>query len=484
LRLRCVPSSAIVRGDPRLLRRILTNLLSNAIKYTDHGKILVGCRRVGTHLRIEVVDTGVGIAPESLHAVFDEFYRVDKLGREQLGLGIGLYIVKRFADLLGYRVEARSILGKGTMFTLVIPNWNSAVRVRSRDGTTKGIAALEPSILLVEDDAAQRQALSLLFEAEGYRTISASAGAEAVALVHERPGDYPQAIVADYNLPGAMTGVELIRRVRDELKAEVPGLILTGQKPAVELPCGEATDLLFVHKPAKPADLLAAVRTLVTRAMPAWASSAEAPRRTVIPLREQALQSEIAIIDDEASIRDALQAVLESDGHTVATYESAEAFLADPAYDRISCLVIDIGLRGMAGLELQQRLKLEGCNPGMIFLTGSADLPLAVRAMREGAADFLQKPVSPDTLLESVGRALEQRTRPGHDPPRRAETAGRLSMLTAREREVLERIVDGQLNKNIAADLGVSERTIEHHRQSIMRKLEVKSVAMLVRLVG
>jgi len=484
LALRCVPISAIIRGDRRLLVRMLANLVSNAVKYTDMGKILVGCRRHDNNVRIEVWDTGIGVPPDKVHAVFDEFYRVDHSDSDKFGLGLGLHIVKRFASSLGYRIDVRSTPSKGSMFALVIPNAEFAVAGSLKSLTRNEIAASGPAILLVENDATQLDALTSLLELQGYCTAASRDGAEAMARLRGNAAFRPNIIIADFNLPGGSTGVDTVRRVRDELNAEIPALILTGLRPEPQLSSNKAGELQFLRKPVKPATLLATVEVLVKRVVPDWQGGSVAERRMAgLPSAADPL-SEIAVIDDEPIIRDSIQAMLESQGYKVETFASGEAFLSDPDHGRFRCLVVDVSLAGMGGLELQGRLKSEQRYPPIIFLTASGDVPLAVRAMREGATDFLQKPVDSATLRESVASAVEQGTTTVPTPSQRADVEARLATLTKREREIMDRIVMGQLNKNIAADLGISERTAEHHRQGVMRKMGVKSLAMLVRMIA
>jgi FixJ family two-component response regulator len=175
--------------------------------------------------------------------------------------------------------------------------------------------------------------------------------------------------------------------------------------------------------------------------------------------------------------------MIEAEGHMVVTYPSAKAFLADPDRGRSRCLVVDLRMPGMDGIDLQRRLRAEKADVPIIFITGGSDLPTAVQAMREGAADLLQKPVGGADLFASIARALEGSTQSTSQRAARKETDAHLATLTPREREVMDRMLLGQANKLIAADLSISERTAEHHRQNVLRKMSVKNLAMLVRMV-
>ena len=459
---------------------MLGNLVSNAIKYTDHGKILLGCRHSGDWLRIEVWDTGIGIPADNLDAIFEEFYRVDRTDASRSGLGLGLYIVQRFAQLLGHTIEVRSVPGKGTRFALVVMLGGGAA---ATSGQPMAEAASEPVILLVEDDPKQRDAMRALLEVEGYQVMAAATGNEALTQLRERVSAGPHIIIADYNLPDDLTGVETIRAVWQELRRQIPAMVVSGDSSPATLRAIAASGLMSVSKPVRTADLVSAVDVLTKIARPEW----QRTRRSRVPvalIAEPRPEANVAIIEDDVGVREALRQALESDGSKVATFSSGEAFLADAERRRFRCLVVDLNLSGMDGIALQDRLRHEQSSTSIIFVTGSGTLSLAVKAMREGAADFLQKPVRVEALRESVSRVLASGELMASDRAQQDAIVARLATLTERERQVIERVVAGQATKIIAADLGISERTIEHHRHNVMRKLGAKSLATLVRLVG
>ncbi len=190
----------------------------------------------------------------------------------------------------------------------------------------------------------------------------------------------------------------------------------------------------------------------------------------------------IYVVDDEPSIRKALERLLRRAGFEVRTYSSAQTFLEqhDPATP--GCALLDVAMDQMDGLEIQRLLAESGCERPIVFLTGRGDIPMSVRAMKAGAVNFLTKPVAADDLLAAVRTALEK---DGAARQARAEQAiinGRIGRLTPRESEVLRHVVAGRLNKQIAADLGTVEKTIKVHRARVMDKLGVRSLADLVRL--
>jgi RNA polymerase sigma factor (sigma-70 family) len=191
----------------------------------------------------------------------------------------------------------------------------------------------------------------------------------------------------------------------------------------------------------------------------------------------------VFIVDDDEAVRDSLALLIESVGLSASTFESASDFLA--AYDpgTAGCLVLDVRLPGMSGLDLQQRLAAEGSDLPIVFITGHGDVPMAVRAMRRGAVDFLQKPFGDQDLLDRVQEALEQQSGLRAQLESKTAIAEKLASLTPRERQVLQLVVEGLANKVIANRLDLSQRTVEVHRANIMRKTSADSLAHLVRMV-
>ncbi|MFZ1642796.1 MAG: response regulator [Candidatus Contendobacter sp.] len=192
----------------------------------------------------------------------------------------------------------------------------------------------------------------------------------------------------------------------------------------------------------------------------------------------------IFIIDDDQAVRDAISLLLRADGLAIATFASAAAFLESTAAQQPGCLVLDVRMPGMSGLDLQKQLRTRGCRTPILFMTGHGDVPMAIRAMKAGAFDFLEKPFQGKTLLERVREALTLDARQRGCQARRAEAAARLALLSAREREVLDRVVAGQYNKVIAAELGISLSTVEIHRKRVMEKLQAESLSDLIRTLA
>ena len=189
----------------------------------------------------------------------------------------------------------------------------------------------------------------------------------------------------------------------------------------------------------------------------------------------------IFVVDDDEAMRHSLQFLLESFHLPVEAYCSAEAFLAHWRPGRPGCLVLDQRMPGMSGLDLQLRLNQQDAPLGIIFITAHGDIPMAVDAMRQGAIDVLEKPFDDQQLLDHVAKALERSRQVCREAIRRQELRQRLQTLTAREREVMERVVQGKPNKVIAFELGLSIKTVEVHRHNLMEKMAAGSVADLTR---
>ena len=190
----------------------------------------------------------------------------------------------------------------------------------------------------------------------------------------------------------------------------------------------------------------------------------------------------VYVVDDDEGVRDSLQWLLEGKDYRVRCYDSAETFLSRYDPREVACLIVDIRMGGMTGLELQDRL-IERRSPlPVVFITGHGDVPMAVSTMKKGAMDFIQKPFQEEALLSLVERMLEQARESFNAYQNTASREALLAKLTSREAQVLERIVAGRLNKQIADDLGISIKTVEAHRANIMEKLNANTVADLLKI--
>ena len=533
LGLRVMPCSAMVRTDPRLLDQMLRNLLSNALKYTEHGRVLLGCRRLADSVRIEVWDTGIGIPDAELQAVFDEYHQLDNAARERSrGLGLGLSIVQRLGGLLGHPVRVRSRPGKGSVFTIEVARVPDATQKPGAGQDTAGqagngqadsrladtkhagkgqagdghagkgqagdghagkgqaaAAGRTGAVLVIEDDPDLRDLLRLLLQGCGHQVATAPDGPAALALVAGGAGRpnlvRPDLILADLNLPGGLDGLQAAARLRTALQRPVPVIILSGDTSAPALQAVALQDCVHLSKPVKATELAHAIQQILAAA-PSRPAVAGPPAAAVLPVPGGG--AVVFVVDDDDAIRAAMRAMLEEHGLAVEDYPDGSAFLAALQPGRGGCLLIDAAMPGMDGFEVLRRMGEAA--PGeaghrlpAIIITGHGDVSMAVRAMKAGALDFIEKPVRTPDLLQCVARALDQSRDTGKLLAWRAAAAASIAGLTERQRGVMAMVLAGHPSKNIAADLGISQRTVENHRASIMRKTGTRSLPALARLV-
>jgi PAS domain S-box-containing protein len=259
LRLRIVRSELIIRSDRRMLAEMIRNLLSNAVRYTDRGRILLGCRRAGDNVRIEVWDSGIGIAEDQLPHIFDEYYQGTG-GAEQGGFGLGLAIVKRLGIILHHRIEVRSIPGKGTRFFIEVPRGRSGGRIpQAAPPVHPQNDAFLGRVLAIEDEASVRSALERLLKSRGVHATVVATAAEALTLVREQ-GLRPDVLLCDYNLRGSPDGIETIRHLRAALGRNVPAAVMTGDTRLQTVDSISAQGVSVLIKPFLVEELLEALR--------------------------------------------------------------------------------------------------------------------------------------------------------------------------------------------------------------------------------
>lgn len=479
LSLRFMPSAACVESDPRLLEQMVRNLLGNAVKYTRTGRILLGCRRRGDNLRIEVWDTGIGIEASQLESIFEEFHQVDNPARESgLGLGLGLSIVRRLGRLLRHPVDVRSQPGRGSVFAITVPLRKGEKRLPpppASDPAPEPDPVARPSaIMVVEDDPDLLDLVAQLLRDNGHMVSCAPNAAEALRLVTVG-AIRPDILLTDYNLPSGQSGVDLLKALRLRLQRPLPAIVLTGDiSTAARATIAEA-ECIHLKKPVIPAALLRAVDSLCP--------PAPQPATRIPPGHTPDLAPVTYVIDDEPHVCEAIRNLLTSHGREVEDFLCAEDFLAAYRAGRPGCLLVDAHLPGLSGIGLLGELRARGDHLPVILITGDDDIGLAVAAMRAGACDFITKPVGRDALMESIDRAAEQSHTIRIADVAQAEAEACYAALTARQKEVMEMVLAGEPSKNIAADLGISQRTVENHRAEIMHRMGVRSLPELARKV-
>ncbi|MGF7207876.1 PAS domain S-box-containing protein [Skermanella aerolata] len=266
LTLHVAPCSAVIRSDRDLLERILRNLLSNAVRYTSKGRILLGCRRQGDQLRIEVWDTGPGIPGDQLDIIFEEFYRGNtSTTSDAAGFGLGLSIVDRLSRLLNHSLTVRSNEGKGSVFAISVPmevepEPRIAVPAIPVRADSEGL----PRVLVIEDDVIVLQALELLLDQWGCDVIATSGYDEAIAGLTGQ-SQAPDLVIADFRLSGPASGIVAIRQIAKMMQVDLPGLIITGDTDPRRLKEARLSGYPLLHKPVSALALRAAVATLLGR---------------------------------------------------------------------------------------------------------------------------------------------------------------------------------------------------------------------------
>jgi PAS domain S-box-containing protein len=261
-----VAGQPVVRSDPTLVGEILRNLLSNAIKFTRRGKVELRCQPAGDAVRLEVVDTGIGIPRDEQGRIFDEFYQVGvsaNVRREGYGLGLG--IVQRMATLLGARVDVDSEPGRGSRFSIVVPAGEAATNPsggRITTGAARPVAAVRSTILLVEDDPSVRVSIERFFRVEGYRLVGAESLDQALSVLGESAR--PELLITDYHLPGGKTGLDVIDAVRTVLGPGFPAIMLSGDTSSDVAVSPDDQRLRFASKPVDPDRLVCLVQELLT----------------------------------------------------------------------------------------------------------------------------------------------------------------------------------------------------------------------------
>jgi CheY-like chemotaxis protein/anti-sigma regulatory factor (Ser/Thr protein kinase) len=249
-----------VHTDPELLRRMLGNLLSNAIRYTDRGTVTLRSIREGETLHVQVRDTGIGIPPDQVERVFEEFYQIDHSSQRPEGLGLGLSIVRRYSVLLRCPVTVQSEVGVGTTFTVTAPR--AALPVAAVDRPEDGADDSAGHILVVDDEQAVAEATSLLLELEGFAVRIASCEREAL---EHTARQIPDLIVSDYHLRGGETGVAVVTAVRSKVGGPIPVVFVTGDTGRSAFTQSKIENARVLSKPIRADDLVATIRASIVR---------------------------------------------------------------------------------------------------------------------------------------------------------------------------------------------------------------------------
>jgi signal transduction histidine kinase/CheY-like chemotaxis protein len=264
LQWRLVRSEQVICSDKRMLEEMIRNLLSNAIRYTDHGRIVLGCRRAGDKVRIEVWDSGVGITGDELPRIFEEYYQGSE-GSDRGGFGLGLAIVRRLGDILDHKVYVRSTPGRGTGFAIEVPRGQPHVDATERARTSDhDCDPFRGTVLIIEDETSVRSALHKLLKARGVGVIGVATGNDAVTLINQH-AMHPDLLLSDYNLAGSMNGVDSIKAVRAAAAWNVPAIVMTGDLRSKTVEAIAAQEMSVLVKPFSADELFQQIERIQPR---------------------------------------------------------------------------------------------------------------------------------------------------------------------------------------------------------------------------
>ncbi len=263
LRISLVPCAATVFTDPVLLERVLRNLVSNAVRYTRKGRILIGCRRQGRAVRVQVLDTGPGISEAHRDRIFEEYFQIENSERDRAkGLGLGLAIVRRLTNLLACPLELRSVAGRGSCFSVTVRVSRSPATYAEPDAIQFARPVDRGLIIVVDDEAAIREAMSSLLKSWGYTVVAAGSGAEILAKL-ATCSMRPELIICDYRLRYGENGIAVIEQLQSEYNVAIPAMLVTGDTAEDRLIEAQASGFLLLHKPVANRKLRAAITNLI-----------------------------------------------------------------------------------------------------------------------------------------------------------------------------------------------------------------------------
>jgi two-component system CheB/CheR fusion protein len=316
--------------------------------------------------------------------------------------------------------------------------------------------------------------LQSFLEGEGHRVVAAGSGPIALDLM-ARGAIRPDLVLTDFNLPDAMNGLRLAQRLRELFGAALPVIVLTGDISAGSIVNVAAQNCTQLSKPVQLHELTDLIQAMLPP------SCADGPHGTGAD-SEEGDADVVFVVDGDPVVGEAIKALLTHDGRKSRIYASGAAFLDEFRVAPRQCLLIDGTMPDIDGLELLRRLRAAGRTIPTVIMTVNSDVRMAVAAMQAGASDFIEKPIGGAELLACLQRAVDSVADSSKLSAWQAEAASRIGRLTSRQREIMTMVLDGHPSKNIAADLHISQRTVENHRAAIMHKTKSSSMPALARL--
>ncbi|UZJ57994.1 response regulator [Pseudomonas sp. KU26590] len=462
IRARAVASTVQVRSYPDGLARILGNVIFNVVTHMSGERLSLGCRRRSGWVDIELRYTGQGRRTDALCVLSTS-------DTEDSTSGVPgspkLYIP-------GVQLQVKTQPGKGTLISISVPLSRSHNRpagyICSKNSNTQVSAGM---LLIVEPDDRLRDLLSFALGKLGYQIAAASDACTALECI-AHSGVQPDLILTAYALGQQIDGVQLVQKMREQFRRAIPAIILSTENHERVCQLIWAGNCTLLRKPVGLNMLTFIVSTLLRTALQETIKLSVKSDRPPI----------IFLVNDDGLLKATLRQSLEADSYEVQDYSGCAEFLASYSPGRQACLIVDAHMSGMNGLELARRLRADGDDLPIIMISSQSSISSVVDAMNVGICDFIEKPFRRQDLLTRVANALLTYKKTEILRASRKSAIDHIAHLTVRQRQIMAMVLAGQPSKNIAVNLGISQRTVEKHRASIMSRTEAKSIPELARL--
>ncbi|KPW97037.1 response regulator [Pseudomonas syringae pv. coryli] len=462
IRTRIVASTLWVRSYPEGLARILERIISNAVRHISSERLSLGCRRRSGWVDIELRYTGQGSRTDAVRILASP-YPDDSANRVQGRWS--LYIP-------GIQLRVKTQPEKGTFISISVPLSRShRCAADDRVSSPTKIHVSGGRLLIVEPDEHLRELLSGALGHLGYQIVAVGSACSALECI-AHSGVQPDLILTAYTLDEQLDGVQLVRVMRQQFNRTIPAIILSTdtQESVCQLIWAENCTLL--RKPVGLNMLSFIIRALLKTAIQ---EEADLSVKSELP-------PIIFLVNDDELLKATLRESLEANRYEVQDYCSCEEFLAGYSPGRQACLIVDAHMSGMSGIELVRKLRGEDDELPIIMISNHSRISSVVDAMSVGICDFIEKPFRRQDFLNSVAKALLTYKKTEVLRANRKSAIDHIAHLTVRQRQIMAMVLAGQPSKNIAVNLGISQRTVEKHRASIMSRTEAKSIPELARL--
>ncbi|AHG43633.1 hypothetical protein N018_14260 [Pseudomonas syringae CC1557] len=462
IRARIVASKVRVRSYPDGLARILGNVMFNIISHISCERLSLGCRRHSEWVDIELRYTGQGKRADALRMLSTPY------GEGPMG-GVS---DSRSMYIPGIQLRVKTQPEKGTLISISVPLSRSHTRLISYKNSEKPeIRVSSGMLLIVEPDDRLRELLSFALGKLGYQIAAASNACTALECI-AHSGVQPDLILTAYALGQQIDGVQLVQKMREQFHRAIPAIVLSTENHERVCQLIWAGNCTLLRKPVGLNMLTFIISALLRTALQEKIElSAKSDRPPIVFL-----------VNDDGLLKATLRTSLEADSYEVQDYSGCAEFLASYSPGRQACLIVDAHMSGMNGLELARRLRADGDELPIIMISSHSSISSVVDAMNVGICDFIEKPFRRQDLLTRVANALLTYKKTETLRASRQSAIDHIAHLTVRQRQIMAMVLAGQPSKNIAVNLGISQRTVEKHRASIMLRTEAKSIPELARL--